>query len=54
MRVVLTTYDVRDLSADIEATDRNARSCLVADVVLDQSMMRWAFHTDAFVSVGDL
>jgi hypothetical protein len=27
---------------------------LVADVVLDQSMMRWALHANALVTVGDL
>ena len=48
------TYDVRDLGADIETSDRNPGTCLVTDVVLDQSMMRWAFHAYALIAVCDL
>ena len=48
------TYDVRDLSADIETSDRNTRTRLITNVVLDQSMMRWAFHAYALVAVRHL
>lgn len=48
------TYDVRDLGADIETADRNPGTCLVTDVVLDQSMMRWALHAYALIAVCDL
>jgi len=48
------TYNVRDLSADIETSDRDPGTGLVAYVVLDQSMMRWALHTYALIAVRDL
>jgi hypothetical protein len=48
------TYDVRDLSADIEASDRNPGTRLIADVVFDQSMMRWALHAHALIAICDL
>ena len=48
------TYNVRDLSADIETSDRDPGTGLVAYVVLDQSMMRWAFHAYALVAVRHL
>lgn len=50
----LMTYDVGNLRADIETSNRNSRSCLVADIVLDQNIVGGTLNAYALVPICDL
>ena len=51
---IARTHDIGDLSRNVQASDRYAGASLIAQEILDECVVRWAFHRDTFVAVGHL